>query len=50
MSSHPQYAKHQVTRAGHLLEFKNTELVWKLRKTGFYEGGRYELSAYENVC
>ena len=32
--------KNQVTGAGHLQEFKNTELVWKLRKTGFYEGSR----------
>ena len=40
MSQHPRYAKNQVTGAGHLQEFKNTELVWKLRKTGFYEGGR----------
>ena len=49
MSQNPRYAKNQVTGAGHLQEFKNTELVWKLRKTGFYEGSRYELSAYANV-
>lgn len=46
MSQNPRYAKNQVTGAGHLQEFKNTELVWKLRKTGFYEGGR----KYWAVC
>ena len=27
MSQHPRYAKNQVTGAGHLQEFKNTELT-----------------------
>ena len=40
MSQHPRYAKNQATGAGHLQEFKNTELVWRLRNTGFCEGGR----------
>ena len=39
ISRHPWYAKKvSVTGAGCLLEFKNTDFVWELRRTGFCEG------------
>ena len=38
--THSGHEKVSVTRAGSLLEYRNTEFVWELRKTGFCEGGR----------
>ena len=39
ISRHPRNAKKvSVTGAGHLLERKNTDFVWELRRTGFCEG------------
>ena len=36
--THSGHEKVFVTRAGSLLEYKNTEFVWELRKTGFWKG------------
>ena len=40
LSGHlPDAKKVSITVAGPLLEYKNTEFVWELRKTKFCEGG-----------
>ena len=36
--THSGHEKVFVTRAGSLLEYKNTEFVWELRKRGFWKG------------
>ena len=36
--THSGHEKVSVTGAGSLRECKNTEFVWKLRKTGFWKG------------